>query len=236
VTWRTLVAMLAVWAVWAGQAVGAEGRQRQAPAPPPEVKYTITIDTSEVPELAEWAEKHRPTFEKWYPIIVGYLPSDGYTAPRELTITFRNMDGVAYASGTRIVCAAEWFKAHPDDEGAIVHELVHVVQQYRSRNNPGWLVEGVADYIRFFKYEPVSKRPRVNPARAKYTDSYRITGAFLNYVAANHDHEFVVRMNAAMRQGRYSPDLWKEFTGLTVDELWEEYIKTLQAQAPPQRR
>lgn len=190
-------------------------------------KYEITIDTTETPELKEWVERFRPVFEKWYPIFVEYLPSEGYTAPKQLSITFKNMNGIAYTSGNRIVCAAAWFRAHPDDEGAIIHELAHVVQQYRGRGNPGWLVEGVADYLRWFKYEPVSKRPRPNPARAKYTDSYRTTAAFLEYVAAKHEHEIVVRLNRAMREGRYSPDLWKEYTSKTVDELWDEYIKTL---------
>lgn len=192
-------------------------------------KYEITIDTSETPELKDWADRMRPVFEKWYPILVEYLPSEGYSAPKQLSITFKDMKGVAYTSGTRIVCALAWFKARPDDEGAIIHELAHVVQQYHGRGNPGWLVEGVADYLRWFKYEPVSKRPRPNPARAKYTNGYRTTAAFLEYVAATHEHEIVVRLNHAMRQGRYSPDLWKEYTGETLDELWDEYIKTLQA-------
>ena len=34
-------------------------------------------------------------------------------------------------------------------------------------------------------------------------------------------------MNAAMRQGRYSPDLWTEFTGMSVQDLWSEYINSL---------
>lgn len=32
---------------------------------------------------------------------------------------------------------------------------------------------------------------------------------------------------AAMRQGKYAPELWKKYTGKTVDELWSEYVKTL---------
>lgn len=193
-----------------------------------ERKLDFTIDTTETPELKDWADKLRPEVEKWYPRIVQYLPSDGYSAPQSFTITFKNMDGVAYTSGTSVVCAAAWFKAHPDDQGAVIHELVHVVQQYRSRRNPGWLVEGVADYIRWIKYEPPTKRPHPNPARAKYTDSYRTTAAFLEFVAANYDHEIAVQLNEAMREGRYRPELWSEYTGKTVDDLWAEYVKTLQ--------
>jgi len=195
-------------------------------------KYEIVIDSSEMPELQDWIEKTlRPALEKWYPIIVDSLPSEGYTAPRRLTVVFRkNMRGVAATGGRRISCAGDWFKKNLEGEaaGAVVHELVHVAQSYRGRGNPGWLVEGVADYIRWFKYEPESKRPRPNPARAKYTDSYRTTGAFLNYVTETHDKDIVKKLNAAMRQGKYSPDLWKEITGKTVDELWAEYVKTLE--------
>ena len=36
------------------------------------------------------------------------------------------------------------------------------------------------------------------------------------------------KLNAAMRQGKYSPDLWKELTQKTVDDLWAEYVKTLE--------
>jgi hypothetical protein len=200
-------------------------------APDAGKKYEFTIDTSETPELKVWADQLRPLVEDWYPKIVNYFPSDGYEAPRKFTITFKNMDGVAYASGTNIVCAAAWFKAHPDDQGAVIHELVHVVQQYRSRRNPSWLVEGVADYLRWFKYEPVAKRPRPNPARAKYTDSYQTTGAFLEYVANFREPQIAVRLNAAMRQGRYQPELWQEYTGMSVEELWADYIKTLRAPA-----
>src|SRR5438309_812860 len=74
----------------------------------PAEKNEITIDTSETPELKEWAERLRPTFEKWYPTIVDYLPSNGFVPPRKFSITFKNMRGIAYTSGDRIVCAAAW--------------------------------------------------------------------------------------------------------------------------------
>jgi hypothetical protein len=207
--------------------IGTSGAASAQETRPTAVKFEYTIDTTDAPELKEWADKLRPEIDVWYPRIVQYLPSDGYSAPKKFTITFKKMDGVAYTSGTAVVGASAWFTKHPDDQGAIIHELVHVVQQYRSRRNPGWLVEGVADYLRWFKYEPISKRPRPNPARAQYTDSYRVTGAFLEYIASTSDHEIAVRMNEAMREGRYSPDLWKEYTGKTVDELWADYIETL---------
>jgi hypothetical protein len=221
-----------------------DGRKHEpaaAPAAaPPDVitvagKYEIAFDTSQVPEIKAWVDKTlKPVCEKWYPLIVEMLPSEGFTAPARFTIVFHaEMRGVANAGGSRINCAGPWFMQNLDGEaaGAVVHEMVHIVQQYRrgrgGNRNPGWMVEGLADYIRWFLYEPEDKRPRPNPARAQYTDSYRTTGAFLNYLVEKHDKEIVKKFNAAMREGKYSADLWKEYTGKTVDELWEEYIAEL---------
>jgi hypothetical protein len=190
--------------------------------------YQIVINTDEVPEMKPWADHLRPILEKWYPILVSDLPSPGYTAPRRFTVTFRkDKPGVADTAGTRVNCAASWFKQHPDDEGAVVHEMVHVVQQYHGRNNPGWMTEGIADYLRWFTYEPPSARPHPDPRRAKYTDGYRVTAAFLDYIVKTHDKNFVIEMNAAMRQGKYQPQLWEKYAGKSLDDLWAEYVATL---------
>lgn len=37
-----------------------------------------------------------------------------------------------------------------------------------------------------------------------------------------------MKFNTAMRQGKYSDDLWKEYTGKTADELGEEWKKSLE--------
>jgi len=194
-------------------------------------KYKISIDTSETPDLTEWAHKElAPVLQQWYPKIVKMLPSEGYQAPDRLSITFSpNMRGVAAAGGTRISCGAGWFRQQLQGEakGAVVHELVHVVQQYgrvrRSDPNatraPGWLVEGIADYIRWFLYEPQTRGAEVtgrNIARARYDSSYRISGNFLNWVTETQAKDIVPRLNAAARAGKYSEDLWTTATGHTV--------------------
>ena len=206
-------------------------------------KYQITINTSETPDLTEWAHKElAPVLQKWYPKIVKMLPSEGYQAPGRLSITFSpNMQGVAAASGTSVRCGAGWFRRQLQGEakGAVVHELVHIVQQYgrarRTNRNatrtPGWLVEGIADYIRWFLYEPQTRGAEVNRrniARARYDSSYRITGNFLNWVTETYDKNIVRKLNAAARQGKYNEELWKEATGHTVQELGDEWKKSLE--------
>jgi len=200
-----------------------------------EGKYRIVFDTTETPELRQWVQQElKPICQEWYPKIVSMLPSDGFEAPRQFTIYFhRDMSGVANASGTRINCAAPWFLRNLDGEakGAVVHEMVHIVQQYRrvrgGNRNPGWMVEGIADYIRWFLYEPEENRPRPNVRRANFDDSYRTTAAFLDFLVKNYDPEIVKKFNASMREGGYSDELWTRFTEKTPEQLWREYVQKL---------
>jgi hypothetical protein len=203
-------------------------------------KYQITIDTSETPDLKDWATTNlAPVVKEWYPKLVEMLPSENYQAPTNVTITFsKDMRGVAATGGTRIRCAATWFRNNLNGEakGAVVHELIHVVQNYGlgRRNNPnaartpGWIVEGIPDYIRWFIYEPESKGAEItkrNFERARYDANYRISANFINWVVHKYDSKIVQKINAAAREGKYSDSLWKEYTGKTVQELGDEWRK-----------
>ncbi len=192
-------------------------------------KYPVEIqtDVSDAPEMKEWLEKVARLCERNYRMINEELKTEGYTPAREINMTLKkDYRGVAAAGGTRITGSAKFFKEHPDDVGAMIHETTHVVQHYRSRNNPGWLVEGVADYVRFFKFEPGKIGP-INTARAHYNSSYRVTAAFLAYLTEKYDKEIVLKLNKLMREGNYKEDAFKEYTGKTVQELDEEWRSVL---------
>jgi basic secretory peptidase family protein len=188
----------------------------------------VTVEVSDVPDLKEWADKAKELIQKWHPKIALALKSDGFTPSSAVKMVFKkDMSGVAYRSGRTITIAASWVKKHPDDYGMVVHELTHVVQSYRRPGRgTGWLVEGIADYIRFFQYEPGKLGP-INAHRAHYDGSYRVTVAFLAFVTEKHDKEIVLELNAALREGKYKDDLFKEYTGKTVKELDEEWRASL---------
>jgi len=202
-------------------------------------RYHFTVDTTIAPDLTEWADlKLRPVVQAWYPRIVALLPSDGFTARTNVTIRFRDdMGGTPASAGGRYVnCNAGWFRRELNREapGSVVHELVHVVQSYgggrRSNPNatrmPGWLVEGIPDYIRWFLYEPQTKGAEItarNLDRARHDASYRISANFLHWVTANYDRDIVPKLNAAGRAGTYRADLWRELTGKSVEELGAEW-------------
>ena len=185
-------------------------------------------------------EKAKALVEAWYPRVAKMLETEGYTPSNKVKLVFKSdMKGVAHATGNTIVISNDWISKHPDDLGMVVHELTHVIQHYpRSRVSSGWLVEGIADYIRFFHYEPGPSIGRFNPDKAKYTDSYRTTARFLAWIEKTHDKTIVTTLNRACRLGQYKPELFKEATSKTLDELWDEFItdaKKKQAEAKPKR-
>jgi len=136
-------------------------------------------------------------------------------------------NGVAATSNGVIRCNPQWFKTHPEDIDVITHEVMHVVQSYHRGNTPGWLTEGIADFVRY-KYG-------VNNAKANwsltpyapghsYTNAYRITARFLVWIEENADKQIVDRMNKAAYDGTYDDSLWMKYTGKTVDDLWKAYV------------
>ncbi len=202
-------------------------------------KYRFTIDATDAPDLADWAEKElKPVVQTWYPKLVALLSGDGYQAPAEIALRFRSdMGGTpASAAGAGVNLNAVWFRGELEREalGAVVHEMVHVVQSYgravRANPNavtaPGWVVEGIADYVRWFLYEPqthgaeISKR---NFDKARYDASYRISANFLEWVARRYDRDLVRKLNTAAREGRYDEALWQTWTGKRVQELGDDW-------------
>src|SRR5208282_6324981 len=96
-------------------------------------KATIAVDTSVAPELTDWVkDKLAPVLAVWYPKIVALLPSPGFTAPTHYTITVKNMNGVAYTADTQVSVSKKWIQNEMNRQavGSLVHESVHVVQQY----------------------------------------------------------------------------------------------------------
>lgn len=124
----------------------------------------------------------------------------------------------AETSGDRIKGSARYFRAHPGDVGALVHEAVHVVQSYRGGDRPSWLVEGIADHVRFFQFEP-GKLGRVDPVKAHFDGGYRTSAAFLDYVARTFDPDAVRKLNQALRDRPYSDRIFPDLTGKTLPEL-----------------
>ncbi|WP_020471007.1 basic secretory protein-like protein [Zavarzinella formosa] len=187
----------------------------------------VAVNVDDAPEMKEWTERVARVCERQYPMLCEELWSDGFKPRTVLRLKMdKNYRGVAEAGGGNMRGSVTYFKDHPDDIGAFVHETAHCVQGYPGARNPGWLVEGVADYVRFFKYE-ANKPRKLKPEQAKYNGSYRTTAAFLAYVAEKHDKDVVKKLNAKMRAGEYGEQVWKDITGKTVAELGDDWKESL---------
>ena len=196
----------------------------------PPAAAVVTVDVSEMPDLQEWGDKAKALVEKWRPVIADLLQSDGFTPPTEVKIVFKKeMKGVAYTVGDTITIAGRWVHQHPDDFGMVAHELTHVVQGYKGApREAGWVVEGMADYVRFFKYEPDADLGPVNTGKAGYRDGYRTAAKFLSWIEKTHDKDIVAKLNRALRKREYKESLFQDATGKSLDDLWAEFVASLQ--------
>ena len=133
-------------------------------------------------------------------------------------------DGVAATGAGTVHFNPDWFVKHPEDIDVVTHEVMHVVQDYR-HDPPGWLTEGIADYARyvFGVNNPAAKwtLPDYREGQS-YENAYRVTARFLLW-AEQKNPQLVDRLDAALRDGKYTPELWVKLTGKTVDDLWAAY-------------
>lgn len=200
-------------------------------------RYELVLDVASTPDLSDWAHREAvPLMRDWYPKLLSLLPSEGFVPPKRVHVRFDpTMKGVADTAGTRIRCAGPWFRDNLRGEarGALFHELVHVVQQYdRARpkagyqSPPGWLVEGIADYVRWFRFEPESHGAEIRGnavERARYDASYRVTAHFLDWATRRYQADLVPRLNAAIREGVYREEVWSAVTGKELRALGAEW-------------
>jgi hypothetical protein len=205
-----------------GPVLGAKARTGAA-RPGPQFEAEI----GPVPDLQPWGRAAAALCDVWYPKIVAILKSDDSVRPLPPVVKLffeKEMDGVAYSSGAEIHIAANWVRAHPNDFGMVIHELTHLVQRYpRNRVPAGWLVEGIADYVRLGSFEPLIPRPRIDFTKAKYTDAYKTTAGFLLWLEGKYGADLVPKLNAALRAGTYTDALFKEATGKEVAVLWSDF-------------
>jgi predicted alpha-1,2-mannosidase len=174
----------------------------------------------------EYKKRFVDAYFKQYPKLAAKYNAG---SPRAVKfIIDKNYDGVAATyDGNTIVYNPAWFEKNPEDLDVITHELMHVVQNYGGNNVPGWVTEGVADYVRATeginnvngKWTMPDLAPKHN-----YYDAYRITARFLVWITQHYQKDFVVKLNEAARTKKYTTDFWKDTTGKTVEELWKEYV------------
>lgn len=135
--------------------------------------------------------------------------------------------GVAATFGGGVIrYNPEWFQKHPRDIDVVTHETMHVIQSYGRGSGPGWITEGIADYVRYkmglYNKEADWKLPEYSP-KQNFDNSYRITARFFVWIENRYDKKFVKKLDKAMREKTYTDEFARNNTGKTFAELWAEY-------------
>jgi Glycosyl hydrolase family 92/Peptidase of plants and bacteria len=148
--------------------------------------------------------------------------------PKEIIFVIdKKYKGVAATEHGVIRFNPEWFQKNPEDLDVITHELMHVIQNYVDENIPGWLTEGIADYVRYSEGVNNEKAKWVLPdlkPEHRYDNSYRITARFLVWLNTKYKNDLVKKLDVAAREGKYNASIWKVLTGKSLDILWEDYV------------
>ncbi len=131
----------------------------------------------------------------------------------------------AITSGQNVCINAEWINENPDDIGLVIHEMVHVIQAY-PQPEPWWITEGIADYIRYHRFEPSKPRRRIDPKTANWRDSYDTAAEFLAWIEKHCNTEIICKLNKAMRESAYKDELFETYTGKSLNALWCEFISS----------
>ena len=134
--------------------------------------------------------------------------------------------GVAATSRGVVRYNPDWFAKHPQDIDVVTHEAMHIVQDYRGGSGPGWITEGIADYVRYkmgVNNEASGWKLPDYTVKQNFDNSYRVTARFFVWIEKKHDKKFVKKLDKAMREHTYTADFTKNETGKTFEELWSEY-------------
>ena len=195
----------------------------KAPTAVPKFEIDVT-EVADDAKLRDWADHSQSLCEDWYPIMCRLLATDDWKPPETIRLVVKkdlNIPGAT--TGATIQVSAKWVGEHPDDFGMVIHELTHVIQGYPPGTQPGWLVEGIADYVRYWRFEPEKPHGRVGP-QASYRDGYGTTGAFLAWLIHKYDHRIVRRLDDALRHRQYDESIFRAATGKDLDALWTEFL------------
>jgi hypothetical protein len=189
-------------------------------------KMKIVFEGEPTAAVRAWADEAARVVTEWWPQVAHLLATDDFHSPEQLTLTFKKeLKGPAHRTADGLFISVPWITAHPDDFGMIIHEMTHAIQDYHGApKDAGWLVEGIADYIRYWHYEPELPRRGIDLMKASYRDGYSTTGAFLAWIVAKYDRRTVRRLDAALRAGKYTDAIFEEITGKALDPLWSEFL------------
>jgi hypothetical protein len=202
----------------------------QLMAAPMKAKQTVKVVIGKhPPQAGRVAAETAQIIKNWCPVLAGWLGKE-LDKPVEMHVEFVNdpKGDIAWASGNTITMNfAKTLHGSNIDDGILIHEQTHVIQPYPD-SVPGWLVEGIADYNRWVRYEPHNWESG-SIAGVSYKDRYGWAADFLGWVERHYDRKLVQAIHAQACAGKYTNDLFRKWTKKTPDRLWAEYFEARKA-------
>ena len=185
-----------------------------ATAAVPAVEVQVVFDDkADEEKLKAFGTRSVELIKEWEPKIAIVLGTAEAKRPPQITVRFKDMDGVAFWDGKAITVSTRYAVKHQDDVMLVVHELTHVLQGYR--NIPSWMTEGIAEEGKFgIRIDPVKNKPR---------DSYRVTGYLILQAEKRHPG-LVKKLHLAGVSGGDVEKVWSEHCGQTIDETWAAVV------------
>jgi len=195
----------------------------QNPAPVCETRdvYTLCVTLQDARVDDATVSRMEELFFDVYPRLVERF---NRAAPLSVYFVIGPSDHIAYVIGNTATYRADWLIQNPEDYDVVVHEVMHIVQSYSS--SPGWITEGLADYVRHYYgvNNAATGWDLQMPAGFSYTNGYGVAARFFIWVEARYDIELVEALDAAARAGSYHDVFWILQTGKSLDELWAQYV------------
>ncbi|MBV9085582.1 MAG: DUF4157 domain-containing protein [Acidobacteriaceae bacterium] len=214
--------------------------------------FEVIVDASRAPDAQPYVAPVKALLNEWYPKINVLLFGERHRLPfNKIEVIFEsNMDSrqprnplagaSAYTKGNVIHVDFGYLRRMRSDyRGLFIHELTHVNQHYKRVEGDGWLVEGIASYVRH-KYfdkdiEPALRLQSDGKARGYpltsaqltadgYKFGYTIASAFLFWLEQQKDPNIVLSLNEALSKGRYSDKVFLKRCGAPLPQLWSEFL------------
>lgn len=181
---------------------------------------TVIVDSSAAPDLDGWMQGTlKPFLGIWYPKAVELIARPDYTPTTTLKV---RIDANTPVMGTNAQAAEvgmnpNWVRSSMEKAlGAVLHELTHAIQNYGS-SVPGWIVEGIPDWVR----DDVLHDRDLVPARPDSQMNVR-GQAYLDWM--QQINPAVVRtLNVKAHAGAYNEALFQQLTGKSLPTLVQEY-------------
>lgn len=178
-------------------------------------------------QLITWAESVFKQYSARISAILG-IPV------QNVTFTTGNIPYAGQTSGTTITLGRQWFKAHPDDVGGVVHEIVHAFMQDQTYGKKD---ESIADAVRYqmgLTYAGWSPSDAVLKLAAKTPDEFRAVvqnqASSSVYTAAASDTSQNQNLGSVTLTGHGGKTGEGALTLQQVMNYWDKYGQQLQAQ------